>query len=133
MSAKIFHLDLHPQVERLDDGSRKIITPWRYRDSILGTVIVPVGFVTDYSSVPHRLSWLMPPWWKIDLAGILHDYLYRERAFTAARRKRADVAWATVAAAQGNSSYSVSKGYYGLRAFGWTSYGERNPHVKEAA
>ena len=125
---EIRHLSLHPPVQGQTDGTRLLLEPWHYEDTE-GRLTVPAGFRTDYSSIPHRLSWLMPPWWMLDLAGIGHDFLSREPPFDDIRRARADRAWGRIALAQGNSTYSVWKGYRALRLFGWTAYGARNPHV----
>lgn len=43
---------------------------------------VPVGFVTDFASVP-RLFWrLLPPVGNYDEAAVLHDYLYVTQVYT---------------------------------------------------
>ena len=53
------------------------------RDTGLGKAIrkdeitIEEGFVTDYSSIPTILSWVMR-WSKVDLAGVVHDWLYRD-------------------------------------------------------
>lgn len=39
-------------------------------------VTVPVGFVTDFASVPRMLWSIIPPWGKYGKAAIIHDYLW---------------------------------------------------------
>jgi len=128
-ASEIHYLSLGPRFERNPDGTRTLSVTWSYLDTE-GWIVVASGFVTDFSSVPHRLSWLMPPWSQIDLAGLAHDAAYREEPYHDLRRARADRVWARIALAQGVSRYSAWKGYRALRLFGWRSYGARNPHVK---
>jgi hypothetical protein len=127
---QIIHLDLTPSFERRPDGSRVLVEVWAYED-VEGIIRLHPGFITDFSSVPNRMSSLMPPWWMMDLAGLAHDGGYREAPFSPARRKRWDRAWWRIAMAQGNSRYSAWKGYAGLRIGGSWAYGWRNRWVKE--
>jgi len=39
-------------------------------------VIVPIGFKSDFASVPSWLHWLYPPQGKYSKASIVHDYTY---------------------------------------------------------
>lgn len=78
---------------------------------------IPAGFTTDYSSVPTALSWFVD-WRKVDLAGVVHDYLYTNKILS---RKNADKAWRQIAS---QGKYHVNRvqgglGYLALRAFGW--------------
>jgi len=61
-------------VERLPDGRRKLL-----RDLVLELdgekIIIPGGFHTDYSSWPRCLPG--PSYERIDLAGIVHDYIFK--------------------------------------------------------
>jgi hypothetical protein len=70
------------QVEYLDGHGWKIHESFEY---VLGDVngaervIVPIGFVTDFASVP-RLFWnVLPPTGKYGKAAVIHDYLYQYR------------------------------------------------------
>jgi hypothetical protein len=40
-------------------------------------VLVPVGFITDFASVPRPLWWRFPPTGRYTQAAVLHDYLYQ--------------------------------------------------------
>ena len=53
--------------ERGRKGSRKRIT-------------VPIGFITDFASIPlwRFLFWWLPMWAKYNKAAVLHDALYRK-------------------------------------------------------
>lgn len=62
------------QVERLPNGRRKLLRPLMVE--VDGDIIVvPTGFVTDYSSWPRFLPG--PRFSKIDVAGVVHDALFR--------------------------------------------------------
>lgn len=42
-------------------------------------ITIPVGFKTDFASVPRLLSWLILPFGKYSKAAIIHDYLIENR------------------------------------------------------
>ena len=75
------------QVERLPDGKRRLLRELNYEvDGI--RIAVPTGFITDYSSVPFGLL----PWHKVDVAGVVHDWLYGKDQVDFGRL-RADWIW----------------------------------------
>ncbi len=43
------------------------------------TIKVPIGFITDFASVPRMFWWLYPKWGKYGNAAVIHDYLYWEQ------------------------------------------------------
>ena len=121
--------------KRLPDGKRMLTEPFEYRDvevSLIGRRAIPQGFITDYSSIPDRLASFMPRWSKLDRAGVVHDYLYRTPPFSGRRRAQADRVWRRIARSDTGSRYHAWKGWLALRLFGWTSYGDWNPHVAAA-
>lgn len=48
---------------------------------------VPIGFVTDFASIPKCFQWLFPQIGKYGKAAVLHDYLYDKGIGT---KERAD-------------------------------------------
>ncbi|MDP1675419.1 MAG: DUF1353 domain-containing protein [Bacteroidota bacterium] len=40
------------------------------------TINVPIGFQTDFASVPRMLWWLLPKWGIYGNAAVIHDYCY---------------------------------------------------------
>ena len=40
------------------------------------SIAVPLGFITDFASVPKFLWWWTAPWGRHGFAGIIHDWLY---------------------------------------------------------
>lgn len=67
------------QVERLPNGRRRLLRDLKMR---IGQqhITVPEGFVTDYSSWPRFLPG--PKFSKIDLAGVVHDALFKWGGWT---------------------------------------------------
>src|SRR5690349_9717405 len=61
-------------VEEVDATSWRLLKPVVYqgRDQ---TFEVPVGFVTDFASVPNAFTWLVPRYGAYTKAAILHDFL----------------------------------------------------------
>ena len=47
------------------------------RETSLGTVTVPAGFVTDLASVPNQVWHAFPKFGKWTGAAVIHDFLYR--------------------------------------------------------
>jgi len=61
-----------------DDGkTRELLSSLIYKPSTADiTITVPVGFTTDYASVPRILWNILPPTGKYTKASVIHDYLY---------------------------------------------------------
>lgn len=64
-----------------DDGGFpfKLATVLTYVTAIrnIGTFVIPIGFATDYASIPHILWNILPPVGRYDAAAVVHDYLYQ--------------------------------------------------------
>lgn len=78
-------------VSPMADGKRWIIrSDFGYDVSEEGsgeTINIPVGFMTDFASVPRLLWGMIPRWGKYGNAAVVHDYCYWEQYYT---RKRSD-------------------------------------------
>ena len=100
------------RTERLPDGSRRLIGRLQVRGliTVLPTTVqirkraacggpagsisadaisVAANFDTDLSSVPTPLQWVVR-WSRVDVAGVVHDFLYRD---TDCARSLADDVW----------------------------------------
>ncbi len=53
------------------------------------TINVPIGFVTDFASVPRPLWWFAPKWGRYGNAAVIHDFCYWDQSYD--RRKSDDV------------------------------------------
>jgi hypothetical protein len=47
--------------------------------TVVGEIVIPVGYVTDFASVPTLLWSVFPPIGRHNLAAMLHDYWYDHR------------------------------------------------------
>jgi len=86
-----------PLVVEFNEGDRpfRVVEPFEYhvgeKDSGVA-VVVPVGFTTDFASIP-RLVWpILSPTGRYGKAAVIHDYLYvhQKVAGQPITRKRAD-------------------------------------------
>lgn len=86
-----------------------------------GTMVVPVGFKTDFASIPRFFQRLLPEIGRYDAAAVLHDYLYQNGVLHGIPVTRAD------ADAMLNEAMGVMKVpawqrwaiYHGVRLGGW--------------
>lgn len=104
---------------RLPSGRRRLMEPLTVKANGL-TFDIPAGFETDYSSIPAAARWLVR-WDRVDIAGVVHDYLYKEAPYG---RRRADQMWRRVATRGDHHANWVQAtlGYYGLRVGGWWAW-----------
>ncbi len=130
-------------VTPLEDGRNwKLVLPFRYH---VGTryskdvIAVPVGFRTDFASIPKFLLVILPLWAKFNKAPILHDFLYRTNGKWKhsvvnwvnnypynCDRKQADkifleamlIAWRD----KKIGKFVAYLEYYGVRLFGWMAW-----------
>jgi Protein of unknown function (DUF1353) len=51
------------------------------------TIVVPLGFVTDFASTPRALWAVLPPFGTYQLAAVVHDFLYWDQGCS---REQAD-------------------------------------------
>lgn len=126
------------QTERQDDGDRKLLRDLHLKiDGV--DYIIPAGFKTDFSSIPRLGRWLVK-WSKVDIAGVVHDWLYRDKyrnyGFDSVfyllpfvgddneghiARREADWVWYLVALSgeHGANPLQAALGWMGLRLGGW--------------
>jgi hypothetical protein len=79
------------------------------------TVEVPVGFMTDFASVP-RLFWIvLPRWGKYGNAAVIHDYCYWDQARS---RRESDNIFYEAMGVLGVSSNTRHVMYWAVKYFG---------------
>ena len=110
------------QTERLSNGKRVLLRPLKVKLEDGTIYTVPEGFVTDFSSVP-ALARPLICWSKVDIAGVVHDYLYWCRHADVTRR-HADAVWRELAGAGTHSLSTPTKwlAWGGLFLGGWWSH-----------
>lgn len=91
-------------VQALDARKWKVKERFNYNIDVadsLNAVEVPVGFITDFASIPRPLWVLLPPWGQYGKAAVIHDFMYTEHkhstydaegveSFVQIERKQAD-------------------------------------------
>lgn len=113
------------RTERLSDGRRTLLCDLVVevklaRDAQPEQITVKSGFETDFSSIPTALQWIVR-WSRVDIAGVVHDWLY---ATGVMKRRRADEIWRTLALS-GSHHANLFQAYIcwiGLLACGWYSW-----------
>ncbi len=104
---------------RLSDGHRKLNRD--YKIEINGVCYeIKKGFVTDFSSYPWYAR-LIVRFSKVDIAGVVHDWLYCKGELN---RKDADKIWRQVARTGSSRANPIQAwlSWLGLRIGGWLSW-----------
>lgn len=89
-----------------------------YYSALIGTIRVPVGFATDFNSVPRVFWWIMPKS-QYGLAGLIHDWLYFEGRCS---RELADMVFREALEALGAPGWKLKPMYWAVRAGGWRAW-----------
>src|SRR5690348_12260167 len=63
-------------LQYLDGRIWQLTTAFDYESALAGLIRVPVGFVTDFASVPRFFWRVLPPTGRYGKAAVVHDYLY---------------------------------------------------------
>lgn len=115
------------QTKRCPDGKRELLKDLKV-EIVEGGKKIPIevakGFTTDFSSIPYGLRWTMH-WSRVDVAGVVHDSLYRDNAAkpadTGMKRSETDRIWWDIALSgeRHANSLQASAGWLGLRIYGW--------------
>lgn len=110
---------LTPDMRRIGPGQWLLLEPLTFSQGFNGggiTVVAPVGFETDFASIPRLLRWLYPADGTYALPAVIHDYLYRRGGCS---RFLADALFRDMMASVGVPLLRRMMFYYAVRAFGW--------------
>ena len=83
------------------------------------TITVPLGFRTDFASVPPIFRFLVPRWGKYGKAAIVHDFCYWEQQYP---RKRADEIFREAMGVSEVARWRIFVMYRAVRLFGGRSW-----------
>ena len=109
------------RTERLSDGTRSLLRELVVEvDSI--EIDVPQGVITDFSTIPW-FGRILVRWSRVDIAGVVHDYLYHKQNLT---RSRADRIWRLCAVSGEHRAYQFQAwvGWMALRGGGWLAWNQ---------
>ncbi|MDM5060945.1 DUF1353 domain-containing protein [Aeromonas rivipollensis] len=85
------------------------------------SVQVPVGFVTDFASIPRAFWVALPTDGEYAYAAVIHDYLYWEQTTS---REEADLVLKYAMQDFGISTVKITTIYGTVRAAGWAAWNE---------
>ena len=89
-------------------------------------VNVPVGFLTDFASVPRAFWWLLPRWGRYGNAAVIHDFLYWEQGRTRKEADRIFLEGMEVLGVSGLIRYTL---FAAVRLFGWLGWWARGRRI----
>ena len=116
------------QTERLPDGKRKLL---RELALLVEGKKYPIeeGYVTDYSSIPCFARFIVR-WSRVDIAGIIHDWLYEKGP---ENRREADRIWKIVAQSGKHHANCLQAGicWFGLRLGAWCAWNRNKDNRKK--
>lgn len=107
------------RTERMGNGRRRLLRDLTVE--VAGDQItVPFGTETDFSSIPW-FGRMLVRWSKVDVAGVVHDWLYQTGVTS---RSHADDIWRLVAIAGEHraNAFQAWTAWLGLRLGGWYAW-----------
>jgi hypothetical protein len=110
-----------------DDCIWVLCSPLVYNSDLLGQIVVPAGFETDFASVP-RVPIIFEMWGnKAHREAVLHDYLYRIDSKPVASYSEANGVFLEAMEVRDKDVYVRYPMFWGVVLGGWTAY-----HKKKA-
>jgi len=94
------------------------------------TVDVPIGFMTDFASIPRPLWVLLPKWGKYGNAAVIHDYCYWEQIRS---RKESDSIFREAMEVLKVAKWKIFCMYWAVRlcgGFAWSGNSKKRKDVK---
>ena len=88
---------------------------------------VPIGFITDFASVPRFLWWFIPRWGKYGNAAVIHDYCYWEQQYN---RKEVDNIFREGMEVLRVENARIFILHWAVRLFGYMAWG-KNRRMKD--
>ena len=111
-----------PLIVRYDDGRNWTVMEEFVYVSPRIALRIPVGFSTDFASIPRLIwRWMPPTDWRIGKPSIIHDFLYRTPAmlFT---RQQADHELREAMKCVGANAFDRNAVYWAVRAGGGSAW-----------
>lgn len=92
------------------------------------SIHVPIGFKTDFTSVPRMLWSVLPQWGRYGNAAVIHDYCYWEQSHS---KRESDAIFLEAMSVLEVPKYKRTLMYYAVRWFGGFSW-RKNQKLKAA-
>lgn len=115
-----FRTDL--DVVCIDDSFWILNSILSYMSDLIGLIEVPVGFETDFASVPRVPIFFTLFGDRAHREAVLHDYLYRIDSVPTVERSQADEVFLEAMKNRGKGFSVRYAMYWGVRLGGWTAY-----------
>lgn len=119
-------------VSPLDDGKTWVLMrDFGYEVGSVGSgdfIDVPIGFMTDFASVPWFAQWWIPKWGKYGNAAVIHDWLYWSHGRTKETSDRILLEAMAVMGVGEIRKYAI---YVAVRLFGWWAW-RRNQEDRDS-
>ncbi|MEF9426838.1 MAG: DUF1353 domain-containing protein [Candidatus Mariimomonas ferrooxydans] len=96
------------------------------KEGSVNTINVPIGFKTDFASVPRFMWAFIPRWGKYGNAAVIHDFLYWEQKYT---RNESDRIFLEAMCVLEVSYLIRTLIFYAVRLFGWYAW-NKNKKMK---
>ena len=107
---------------RPDGKTWIILSDFGYEIGHVGSgneIDVPIGFWTDFASVPRPLWVIFPRWGKYGNATVIHDWLYVDQSRT---RRESDLILLEAMGVLSVSPWQKYPIYWAVRLFGWIAW-----------
>ena len=92
------------------------------------SIDVPIGFKTDFTSIPRLLWAVIPRWGKYGNAAVIHDYCYWDQTRT---RKESDEIFREAMEVLEVPRFKISLMYSAVRLFGWLAWSGNKQRIKK--
>lgn len=109
-----------------DDCIWVLESPLSYESDIVGKIVVPAGFETDFASVPRIPIFYFLFGNRAHREAVLHDYLYRINSVPQATYSQANDVFFEAMKLRGKAFYVRYPMWWGVCLGGYTSYHKRN-------
>jgi len=105
-------------------SEREIYAPFTYITNAGTAITVPVGFRTDFASIPSLLWAILPPLDHYGKAAVIHDYLYRTPALNCTKAQ-ADSILKEACECLKVKQWKIDALYYAVKYFGFHAWNKQ--------
>lgn len=122
-------VELTGTISAADRELWRVLEDFAYVSDLVGVIIVPKDFMTDFASVPRLPFVFLLTGNTAHRAALIHDYLYTSNQFS---RKLSDEIFKEAIVAAGEPEWRANMMYAGVRIGGKSSWESAGPRQTEA-